>query len=77
MAGILSWLFTYPQDVIKSRIQGDTLGYASKYKGAYDCLKQSLRSEGYPMLFRGIGSTVVRFEKAKSKVHLFGLYSKF
>jgi len=80
ISGILSWIFTYPQDVIKSRIQVDQKKdeivtliqqcYFSKadklqseqrvYKGIMHCLKVSLQKEGYGILLRGIGSTIVR-----------------
>jgi len=60
LAGVLSWIFTYPQDVIKSRLQADGFGIAQQYKGALHCLQQSLASEGPNVLLRGIGSTVIR-----------------
>ena len=31
-----------------------------QYKGIFNCLKQSVASEGYSCLFRGVGSTVIR-----------------
>ena len=31
-----------------------------QYKGILNCLKQSVASEGYSCLFRGVGSTVIR-----------------
>lgn len=60
MAGILSWIFTYPQDVIKSRLQADGWGQSQEYRGPSHCLKSSLAAEGISCLFRGIGSTVIR-----------------
>ncbi|XP_044586764.1 mitochondrial basic amino acids transporter isoform X2 [Cotesia glomerata] len=56
-AGIGSWLFTYPIDVIKSRIQADQNG---RYKGSIDCLKKSVREDGVKCLFRGLNSTILR-----------------
>ena len=47
IAGIFSWLFTYPIDVIKTRIQS---GEAFTYRHAY--------SQGY--LFRGLGVCLFR-----------------
>jgi len=60
LAGVLSWVFTYPQDVIKSRLQADGFGSSQLYKGPINCLKISLASEGSSFLLRGIGSTVIR-----------------
>jgi len=60
MAGVLSWVTTYPQDVIKSRLQADAFGASQMYRGPLHCLKLSLKEEGHSFLFRGIGSTVIR-----------------
>jgi len=59
-AGIFSWITTYPQDVIKSRVQGDGFGEAAKYRGSWHCLKTAFAREGLPWLYRGFGSTVYR-----------------
>jgi len=60
VAGILSWLLTYPQDVIKSRLQADGFGKDQVYKGSYDCFKRGVEKEGYQFLTRGLGSSVIR-----------------
>ena len=39
MAGVLSWVATYPQDVIKSRLQADAFGASQMYRGPLHCLK--------------------------------------
>ena len=39
MAGICSWVTTYPQDVIKSRVQGDGWGKHQRYHGPRHCLR--------------------------------------
>lgn len=57
LAGTASWVGTYPVDVIKSRLQADGSG---RYSGAIDCLKKSMRNEGYKWLFRGLSSTILR-----------------
>lgn len=57
LAGTTSWIFTYPIDVIKSRLQADV---NSKYIGAMDCLKKSLIEEGTVCLFKGLNSTIIR-----------------
>ena len=57
MAGIISWVFNYPVDVVKSRIQADIIG---KYSGMIDCTIKSYQAEGWRVFVRGINSTVVR-----------------
>ena len=61
LAGIASWVFTYPQDVVKSRLQADAFGKDASYRGPWHCFKASLAAEGPKMLFRGMGSTVIRY----------------
>ncbi|XP_043787419.1 mitochondrial basic amino acids transporter-like isoform X3 [Apis laboriosa] len=56
LAGTCSWVTTYPIDVIKSRIQAN----GNRYAGIYDCFRQSVRKEGYSVLYKGISSTVLR-----------------
>ena len=73
MAGILSWVVTYPQDVIKSRLQADTFGEARQYRGTLHCLQRSLNSEGPRCLVRGMGSTVIRAFPMNAVT--FGVYS--
>ena len=73
MAGILSWVLTYPQDVIKSRLQADGFGPGQQYRGTRDCLQASLRSEGAGCLVRGMGSTIIRAFPMNAVT--FGVYS--
>ncbi|XP_068433051.1 mitochondrial basic amino acids transporter-like isoform X2 [Clinocottus analis] len=60
MAGIFSWLSTYPVDVIKSRLQADGVGGVNQYNGIADCVRQSVRREGYMVFTRGLTSTLLR-----------------
>uniref|UniRef100_A0AAQ4Q1N2 Mitochondrial basic amino acids transporter n=1 Tax=Gasterosteus aculeatus aculeatus TaxID=481459 RepID=A0AAQ4Q1N2_GASAC len=60
MAGIASWLSTYPVDVIKSRLQADGVGGVRQYSGIADCVRQSVRREGYMVFTRGLTSTLLR-----------------
>ncbi|XP_072744149.1 mitochondrial basic amino acids transporter [Anoplolepis gracilipes] len=57
LAGTASWIISYPVDVIKSRIQAES---SNRYSGALDCLKKSVRAEGYSCLYRGLNSTILR-----------------
>lgn len=60
MSGIASWLSTYPVDVIKSRLQADGVGGVNQYSGIMDCVRQSVRKEGYMVFTRGLTSTLLR-----------------
>ncbi|XP_028809032.1 mitochondrial basic amino acids transporter-like isoform X3 [Denticeps clupeoides] len=60
MSGIASWLSTYPVDVIKSRLQADGAGGAYRYGGIADCVRQSVRQEGWRVFTRGLTSTLLR-----------------
>lgn len=59
-AGALSWLVTYPIDMVKSRLQADGVGGVSKYRGIAHCLKSSVATEGVGVLFRGLNSSLIR-----------------
>lgn len=60
MAGIASWLSTYPVDVIKSRLQADGVGGVNQYSSIADCVRQSVKREGYMVFTRGLTSTLLR-----------------
>lgn len=60
LSGTLSWVITYPIDVVKSRLQVDGMGGVYRYSGFMDCLKKSIQAEGYCVMTRGLGSTVLR-----------------
>ncbi|XP_014471271.1 PREDICTED: mitochondrial basic amino acids transporter-like isoform X2 [Dinoponera quadriceps] len=57
LAGSASWVISYPVDVIKSRVQAES---GNRYSSSWDCLKKSVRAEGYTCLFRGLNSTILR-----------------
>ncbi|XP_036267544.1 mitochondrial basic amino acids transporter isoform X2 [Pipistrellus kuhlii] len=59
-SGILSWLSTYPVDVVKSRLQADGVRGAARYRGIVDCARQSYRAEGWRVFTRGLTSTLLR-----------------
>lgn len=56
-AGQLSWLLTYPIDVIKTGIQADT---TNQYKGMIDCGKKLYGEGGIKVFYRGLTPTLIR-----------------
>ncbi|XP_061393545.1 mitochondrial basic amino acids transporter [Musca vetustissima] len=59
LAGICSWLATYPIDVIKTCIQADD-AKNPKYRGYMDCIRQGYNNDGWRFFFRGMTSTMIR-----------------
>ncbi|XP_043839646.1 mitochondrial basic amino acids transporter [Dromiciops gliroides] len=60
MSGIVSWLSTYPVDVIKSRLQADGVRGVQQYSGILDCVCKSYQVEGWRVFTRGLTSTLLR-----------------
>ncbi|KAG8379939.1 hypothetical protein BUALT_Bualt07G0141800 [Buddleja alternifolia] len=60
LAGVASWICSYPLDVIKTRIQAQSQSSNLKYSGIVDCFRRSVREEGYNVMWRGLGTTVAR-----------------
>lgn len=64
LAGVASWIFCYPLDVVKSRLQAQSRPEAGqpppKYSGIVDCFRKSVQEEGVAVLFRGLGTAVAR-----------------
>lgn len=58
LAGVASWIGSYPLDVIKTRIQSQSLPL--RYSGIVDCFTRIVREEGYNVLWRGLGTAVTR-----------------
>lgn len=60
-AGMGSWIFTIPIDVVKSRLQTDGMsGDRRMYDGMIDCFRKSYQNEGTGFLTRGLSSTLLR-----------------
>ncbi|KAK0540002.1 Mitochondrial carrier protein ymc2 [Tilletia horrida] len=60
-AGIGFWLSAYPFDVIKSRLQTDSLQASSRqYRGSLDCAAQIWRTAGIQGFLKGLGPTLSR-----------------
>lgn len=56
-AGMTSWLFLYPVDVVKSRVQAD-LG--ATYRSAWHCVQHSYQRDGWRVFGRGLAPTLLR-----------------
>ncbi|XP_068129127.1 solute carrier family 25 member 48 isoform X2 [Hyperolius riggenbachi] len=59
IAGAISWGTATPMDVVKSRLQADSL-YDRKYNGVKDCISKSYQNEGLQVFFRGITVNAIR-----------------
>ncbi|XP_022917808.2 mitochondrial basic amino acids transporter-like [Onthophagus taurus] len=59
-AGVISWIISYPIDVIKSRMQIDGMNGINEYKNSMDCLKKTVEQGGYRSLFRGLMPAIIR-----------------
>jgi len=60
LAGMSSWLISYPVDVVKSRIQCDGAFGPTKYSGIVDCIRKSKQEEGLRVFTRGLNSAMIR-----------------
>lgn len=60
ISGIASWVFMYPIDVIKSRIQADGDGKDQRYHSLVDCIKKTYRTGGLRAFSQGMTATVLR-----------------
>uniref|UniRef100_A0A2N9F2Z6 Uncharacterized protein n=1 Tax=Fagus sylvatica TaxID=28930 RepID=A0A2N9F2Z6_FAGSY len=60
LAGVASWVSCYPLDVIKTRLQAQSMSSLPKYTGILDCFRRSVKQEGYRVLWRGLGTAVSR-----------------
>jgi solute carrier family 25 (mitochondrial carnitine/acylcarnitine transporter), member 20/29 len=55
IAGCLSWIFTYPIDVFKTRFQANT-----NYNSISECIKETIKTGGSFSMARGLTVTIVR-----------------
>lgn len=60
LAGVASWITCYPQDVVKTRLQAQSSSSPLKYHGIVDCIRKSVKQDGYGVLWRGLGTAVAR-----------------
>lgn len=57
LAGVNSWVLTYPVDQIKSKLQADQ---TNRFSGPADCIQKTMTEEGFRGFYRGISTAVVR-----------------
>lgn len=60
LAGVASWVSCYPLDVVKTRLQAQSLSSLQQYTGIVDCFRRIVKDEGYHVLWRGLGTAVAR-----------------
>ncbi|KAI9016047.1 mitochondrial carrier domain-containing protein [Hyaloraphidium curvatum] len=67
LSGLSFWLASYPFDVVKSRIQTDSMDkrYA-RYKGMGDCFRQTWQAERLPGFTRGLSACMLRAAPANA-----------
>jgi hypothetical protein len=57
IAGIISWMPTYPFDTIKTRMQGDGFGKNQKFKSSLHCFRVTISGkEVYILIWFGLSS---------------------
>lgn len=58
-AGLLSWIFVVPLDVIKSRMQGDNM-YNPQFRSMRHCVMSTYHEHGWQYFFQGTWPVLVR-----------------
>ncbi|XP_049319914.1 solute carrier family 25 member 47-B isoform X2 [Astyanax mexicanus] len=59
LSGMCGWCIGTPMDVIKARLQTDGMG-KKRYHGFFHCIRESVRTEGPGILFRGLFLNCIR-----------------
>ncbi|KAI9647595.1 mitochondrial ornithine carrier protein [Ciborinia camelliae] len=59
IAGVAGKYIEYPFDTVKVRLQSQPYQLPLRYTGPLDCFKQSIRSDGFLGLYRGISAPLV------------------
>lgn len=60
LCGMLSWLFVFPVDVIKTNLQKDIMLEKPKYSNALECASYLVKKNGVRGLYRGLNVTLLR-----------------
>lgn len=68
IAGIASWVVTFPIDVVKSRIQGDGIDGKREYQGIIDCFRRTYQKEGWQAFGKGLTPTLIRAIPANAAI---------
>lgn len=61
LAGVISWVSTFPFDVVKTRMQSTERIRANPYRTTLSTILASYRSEGLRVFVRGLSPTVIRY----------------
>eukprot|EP01137_Pigoraptor_chileana_P009048 Opistho-2@56722 len=69
IAGFGYWLPIFPVDVIKSKLQADSLS-SPKYSGTVDCIRKTFAEEGIRGFYRGLTPCVLRAIPASASTFL-------
>lgn len=59
VAGVVTWAFATPMDVVKARLQMSGAG-GREYTGVLHCMRVSYREEGVRVFFKGLVLNSVR-----------------
>jgi solute carrier family 25 carnitine/acylcarnitine transporter 20/29 len=73
MAGVNSWVITYPADVVKTRLQAQHLDQSPVYKSKFpgiECFKNGLKVEGIRFCFHGLIPTCIRAFPSNASVFI-------
>jgi len=57
---LAGWVFTFPMDVVKTRIQASEPSPRGTYNTVISTVIQSYREEGLRVFFRGLSPTLIR-----------------
>lgn len=60
LGGIASWLVTYPFDVVKTVIQGQSIEKEIKFYSIREIFLRHYKTEGYGFFFKGLNATILR-----------------
>ena len=59
LTGLVSWTVAFPSDTLKSKIQADN-PEKRLYPNSASVLTQTLKNEGHPVLWKGLGPCLLR-----------------
>jgi solute carrier family 25 carnitine/acylcarnitine transporter 20/29 len=59
--GIVLWAATYPIDIVKSKLQTDSLDKSKReFSSAIDCVKKTFKSQGLKGFYKGFSACILR-----------------